>query len=86
MDLAIVCNLLKLHHNKDDLTKHIFYNLKKDSLLNDADFNENDNDESEGGKFKDKSEGHKAEEDAISISSSNSAKNDREMASCLSEK
>jgi len=59
--------LLKLPHNKDDLTKHIFCNLKKDSLLNDADFNENNNDESEGDKSEDESEGNKAEEDAISI-------------------
>jgi len=74
MDLAIVCNLLKLPHNKDDLTKHIFYNLKKDSLLNDADINESDNDESEGDESEDESEGNKAEDDAISIPSISGAK------------
>jgi len=44
-------------------------------LLNDADFNENHNDDSEGDEY----------EDAISIPSSNGAKNDRETGSSLSE-
>jgi len=44
-DLAIICNILGLRHDKSDLMLHIFRNLRAGKLLEDTDEEDSEDDE-----------------------------------------